>query len=205
MSFAPPSPPVVGGVPKKHSGRNNHPIDHVVIHSAVMPCEPGRARQLAKMNIEGTGGGSWHYATDPDETIQCSWDSYVCWAAPPNPHKIHIEMADFPGPVPGDPVGSARYKAARQAWRWVKPNQIKMLHRTARLTAELCLAYDLPPRFRSAAALKAGKRGVTTHAEVSKAFKQSTHWDPGFWPRYRFMFLVRWYATDIRRKAAKKK
>lgn len=203
MSFPSPSPTVIGGVPAKHSGRNNKPITRVVIHSAVMPCEPGRARQLAAMNIEGRGGGSWHYAVDPVEVIQCSWDSYVCWHAPPNANSIGIEMADYPGPVPNDPPGSARYKAAKRAWRWVRPNQNAMLRKTARLTAHLCLAEGLPLRFRTAKGLREGKRGITTHAEVSKAFGQSTHWDPGFWPRYRFMFLVRAYAAAAKARAGR--
>jgi hypothetical protein len=29
------------------------------------------------------------------------------------------------------------------------------------------------------AGLLRGDRGITTHDAVSKAFKQSTHWDPG--------------------------
>jgi hypothetical protein len=116
------SPPVVGGTPAKHSGRGNKPVKRVVIHSAVMPCEPGRARQLADMNRQGSTGGSWHYATDPENTFQCSWDSYVCWHAPPNTGSLGIEMADWPSRVPG---------------RWLKANQRKMLERTARLTVEL--------------------------------------------------------------------
>ena len=189
--YPPPNPPVVDGTPAKNSGQDNKPINRIVIHSAVMPCEPGRARQLATMNSQGSGGGSWHYAVDPDATIQCSFDSFVCWHAPPNQHSIGIEMADNPGPVPNDKPGTARYKALKKSWRWVRPNQRKMLARTARLTAELCLAYNVPPVFKSAAALRSGERGVTTHAEVSKAWNQSTHWDPGFWPRRSFMRQVR--------------
>ena len=66
-----------------------------------------------------------------------------------------------------------------------------MLERTAKLTAHLCAASDLPPRFLSVAALKAGGRGITTHNNVSRAFGQSSHWDPGAWPRRRFMRMVR--------------
>jgi hypothetical protein len=84
----------------------------------------------------------------------------------------------------------------RRVWRWRRDNQLAMLRRTARLTAQLCAAYDVPPRFRNASDLRAGRRGVTTHAQVSKAFRQSTHWDPGWWPRYRFM---RWVRADYRR------
>lgn len=197
--FPAPSPTYIGP-PAKSSAGSNKPITRVVIHSAVMPCEPGRARQLAQMNKAGGGGGSWHYAVDPAEVIQCSYDSVICWHAPPNGGSIGIEMADWPEPLP-DVEGSPRWLLLRRSWRWRKPNHIKMLNRTARLTAELCLAYDLPTVFLSPADLKAGKRGVTTHANVSKAFRRSTHWDPGYWPRYGFMVLVRKHAKAIRAEA----
>jgi hypothetical protein len=198
----PPSPPVVGdGIPNRHSGSEaNKPIRRVVIHSAVMPCEPGRARQLGAMN-QTSETGSWHYATDPAETIQCSWDSVVCWHAPPNEHSIGIEMADNPGPRP---TGTREQLARlRDSWRWAGKNHRAMLDRTAYLTARLCLAYGLPTRYVPAARLRAGQRGWTTHAQVSAAFRQSTHWDPGFWPRRRFGRLVRKHARQIQQEARK--
>lgn len=194
------NPKVVGGHPRKHSGKGNHPIRRVVIHSAVMPCEPGRARQLAAMNSRGSGGGSWHYATDPTETLQCSYDSYVCWHAPPNSHSIGIEMADYPRPWPPGAHTTAWWNKLRSTWRWGKRNQKLMLRRTARLTAELLLDYDLPAVFLSPEDLRAGKHGVTTHANVSIAFHQSSHWDPGAWPRRRFMYLVRRYEARLKKR-----
>jgi hypothetical protein len=192
-----PSPPVFGGVPHVHSGRDNKPIRRVVIHSAVMPCRAGGALALGRMNLSSTTG-SWHYATDPFATVQCSFDSYVCWHAPPNRGSLGIEMADYPKPWP-----TTRTKAAmaslRRRWRWHGKNHRLMLHRTAKLTAELLLGYDLPVRFLTVSDLRAGKQGVTTHANVSKAFGESTHWDPGAWPQRRFMRLVRRYADEIKR------
>lgn len=184
------SPPVVGGIPARHSGTTNHPPHRVVIHSAVMPCEPGRARQLAAWNREGTTGGSWHYATDPATTLQCSWDRFVCHHAPPNGHSLGIEMADHPA---RRPTGRTRRQLweLRRVWRWAGRNHRRMLNRTARLTAELCVFYDLPPRWIGARKLRAGRRGVTGHAQVSRAWGESTHWDPGWWPRRRFMRKVR--------------
>lgn len=197
MSDYPAPSPKYLGPPAKFTVGNNKPIKRVVIHSAVMPCEPGRARQLADMNRRGTGGGSWHYAVDPRETVQCSYDSVICWHAPPNANSIGIEMADWPDPMPA-PEGTARWKRLRLHWRWAGVRHQRMLNRTARLTAELCLAYDLPIRYLTAEDLRAGKRGITTHANVSKAWGQSTHWDPGYWPRYAFMALVRKHARAIR-------
>lgn len=182
MTIAPPNPPAIGGTPAHHSGTGNKPVTRVVIHSAVMECKPGQARVLGDMNRRGSTGGSWHYAVDPRETYQCSWDSFVCWHAPPNPHSIGIEMADNPA-----------HGIARWQWR----DQRRMLRRTARLTARLCLAYDLPLVFLDVDDVKAGHKGITTHNNVSKAFGQSDHWDPGEWPQETFMRLVHKYAAKI--------
>lgn len=152
----------------------------VVIHSAVMPCEPGRARQLGQMNSAGSGGGSWHYATDPGAVIQCSWDSFVCWHCGHNDGSLAIEMADWP-----TKTGTV------QTWRWRRDNHKKMLWNTAMLTAHLCAAYDLPPKFRSPYGLMRNRKGVTTHWQMTLAFRKSTHWDPGLWPKRRFMRMVR--------------
>lgn len=197
----PPAPPVVGGIPHGHSGEDNHPIELVVIHSAVMQCRRGAARLLGQWNRAGTTAGSWHYAVDPFETIQCSYDRFVCWADGVNDHHLAIEMADWPAPVPT--VTGAALDKLRKSWRWRSSNHRLMLDRTARLTAELLVAYDLPVVYRGAAALKAGRdRGWTTHAQVTRAYRKSVHWDPGFWPRRRFARLVTKYATELKETAA---
>lgn len=183
----PPTPPVIGGHPAKHSGKANHPVKRVVIHSAVMDNTRGAARLLAAWNRNGTTGGSWHYAVDADEAFQCSFDSYVCWHAPPNGNSIGIEMADRPG------TGTGRLGILR----WQTPRNRRMLRRTARLTAELCLAYDLPLALLTVEGVRAGRRGIATHHTVSEAFGQSSHWDPGAWPSAKFLRMVRKHATHL--------
>ena len=197
MPIKPPSPPYLGP-PDKWSKGDNKPIRRVVIHSTVSPCEPGGARNIAAYFRSDAAGGSAHYVTDPGEVVQSAWDSLICWHAPPNAGSLGVEMCDIPGPVPNEKRGTARWKSLRRSWRWAKPNQRAMLKRTARLTAHLCLAYDVPTRFVGARGLRAGRRGVTTHASVSRAWGQSTHWDPGWWPRAWFMRLVRKYAAETR-------
>ncbi len=196
------SPPVIGGTPALHSGKGNKPVRRVVVHSAVMPCEPGRARQLGNMNRLGSTGGSWHYSTDPAETFQCSWDSYVCWHAPPNLHSLGIEMADHPAPRPDTRVKRLLWNL-RRSWRWAGKNHRRMLQRTAQLTAELVVLHDLPAVWLSPRKLRAGHKGVTGHAQVSRAWGQSSHWDPGWWPRRRFMRKVRRISRRIREDQGK--
>lgn len=174
----------------------------ITIHSAVAPCVPGMARKIAKYFMSRAAGGSAHYCVDPEETIQSAWDRVICWHAPPNPRTIGIEMCDQPANsllrwfMKGTSIQHAL--ASKNPFKFMSPNYRKMLRKTARLTAELCIDHDLPPYFRTAADLRAGKRGVTTHAEVSKAFGQSTHWDPGAWPRKAFMRRVRRIHAELK-------
>lgn len=201
MTDYPAPDPIYLGPPYRLSDGDNKPIRRIVIHSTVSPCEEGGARNIARYFRSSQAGGSAHYVIDPGEVVQVAYDSVIAWHAPPNAHSLGNEMCDVPGPVPGDKPGTAAYKAARRAWRWTRPEQRAMLARTAVLTAEQCLAYDVPPVFLTAAALRAGRNGITTHANVSAAFGQSSHWDPGFWPRRLFIAQVRREIRAIRKSA----
>jgi hypothetical protein len=143
----------------------------------VSACAPGGARQIAAYFRGQSAGGSAHYVVDPAETVQVVYDGVIAWHAPPNAHSLGVEMCDMP--------------VAKDKSRWDSKSHQQMLDRVVRLVASLCLAYDVPPRFRGPIALKLGRRGITTHANVSAAFKQSTHWDPGAWPRREFMRALR--------------
>lgn len=184
MTIAPPSPPYVG--PAAHtSAGDNKPINRIVLHSTVGPCEPGQARHIAGYFRSPGSGGSAHYVVDPKETVQVVYDGVIAWHAPPNQHSIGIEMCDYPSSVTAN--------------RWKDANHKAMLDRVAELTARLCLAYGVPIQFLTSADLLAGKRGITTHNNVSQAWHQSTHWDPGMWPRWRFMRAVRKHARAIKK------
>lgn len=176
MKFPAPAPRYRGPAAHTSAGANK-PIKRIVIHSTVSPCRVGQADKTADYFRSQKAGGSAHYCVDPGEVVQVVKDSVIAWHAPPNPHSLGVEMCEMPD--------------MHSAKRWEDREHKQMFARTARLVAELCLAYDVPPWFVGRARLKLGVRGVTTHAEVSAAFKQSSHWDPGAWPRVRFMVEVR--------------
>lgn len=199
-TYPPPAPVYLGPAAHTSSG-NNKPVRRIVVHSTVSPCEEGGARNIAAYFRSEKAGGSAHYVIDPGEVVQVVYDSVIAWHAPPNPYSLGLEMCDIPGPVPGDKPGSARWKAAKRVWRWRRPEQLRMLRRTARLTAELCLAYDVPAKFLPPRLVRVQAKGITTHNHVSRAFGQSTHWDPGFWPRRRFMRMVRREIRAIEKEA----
>jgi hypothetical protein len=181
VSIAPPSPPYLGP-PAHHSGHGNKPIVRIVIHSTVSPCEPGGARDIARYFQRESAGGSAHYTIDPEETIQAAWDSVVCWHAPPNPHSLGNEMCEYPSWNPA---------------RWLGKNHRKMLARTAQLTARQCLAFDIPIRKLTVTQVRAGEKGICGHRDVSKAFGQSSHWDPGAFPWRKFIRMVREEADKL--------
>lgn len=179
-----PSPPYLGPAAHTSSG-SNKPIRRIVIHSTVGPTAKGSARNIATYFRSPSSGGSAHYVVDAGEVVQVVYDGVIAWHAPPNQHSLGIEMCDYP--------------SASTAKRWKGADHKAMLDHTAELTAQLCLAYDVPIRWRWALGLRAGRRGITSHVNVSKAFRQSTHWDPGKWPRRRFMRLVRRHARRLRK------
>jgi N-acetylmuramoyl-L-alanine amidase CwlA len=186
--FAPPDPPYVGPAART-SGGGNKPIRRIVMHSTVSPCEPGMARKIAAYFRSSAARGSAHYVVDPKEVVQVVYDSVIAWHAPPNSHSIGVELCDNP--------------VANTPSRWDDRNHREMMELAADLVADLCLAYGIPPWFVGRVGLRLGRRGVTTHAEVSKAFGQSSHWDVGAWYRVRFMRLVRSKVKAKRAAAAR--
>lgn len=54
-----------------------------------------------------------------------------------------------------------------------------LLEQAARWLAHRCQARHIPPVFLDAAELRSDRRGITTHRQVSAAFHQTDHSDPG--------------------------
>jgi hypothetical protein len=198
-----PEPEYLG--PAAHtSPGHNKPITRIVIHCTVSPCVPGGARSIAAYFRSPGAGGSAHYIVDPGEVVQAVYDDVIAWHAPPNPHSLGIEMCDYPSSTALDHwetnPGGDHHGSRKNPLRWLEPNHRRMLRRTAKLTAQLCLAYGVPVRFLSPEQLRAGEHGITTHANVSQAFGESTHWDPGVWPKRAFMREARRQGETLSRK-----
>lgn len=181
--YPPPSPPMI---PARWVGDgSNMPVRRIVMHSTVSPCERGGARAVARYFATTTRPSSAHYVVDPGEVVQCVGDSRVAYHAPPNAGSIGVELCDYP--------------SKQSAARWEGENHKAMLRRAARLVAQLCLAYDVPPYYVGWVGARAGRHGITTHWNISRAFRQTDHWDPGKWPRRRFMRMVRKHVRELRK------
>lgn len=203
MSKVPPaSPPFLAA--KWHGGSQTPTLS--VIHSAVMACTDQSVVNMVNA-FRGARPASAHYGIGPTARRQYVGDHTVAYHCGYNQNSLGYEMCDMPGPVPDDPPGTARYKALKRAWRWTRPEQMQMLRNTANLVAQNHLAYGIPIRRMTPDMLlkwaangkRAADGGITTHAMMSKVFKASVHWDPGFWPEYLFIKMVRREARKIRR------
>lgn len=154
-------------------------IDLIVLHSMEAPEKGTRAEACARYfaNLPPTRKASAHYCVDSDSIVQCVPHDRVAYHAPgANARGIGIEHA-----------GYARQSRAE----WLDDFGVAMLTRSAALTATLCKRWSIRAAFVDAVGLLAGHRGITTHAEVSRAFKRSTHWDPG--PH----FPMDWYIARV--------
>lgn len=153
-------------------------IDFIVLHDMEMAERVTTAEACAAFFHKGPPSpASAHYCVDSDSIVQCVRENDIAYHAPPNTHSLGIEHA-----------GYARQTRAE----WLDQYGQAMLTLSAKLTAELCQKYNLPVTFLSPADLKAGKRGITTHANVSQAWHQTTHTDPG--PN----FPIDWYLKQVR-------
>ncbi len=184
VSYPPPKAPYIRA--RWFGDRTNKPIKRIVMHGTVSACRPGVAKAIAQYFARTERKASAHYVVDPAEVYQCVYDSYVAWHDGTNFHSLAVEMCD---PVEGPKE------------RWNDEPHRQMLRRAARLVAELCLAYDVPARYIGPVRVRLGRKGITTHNVMRLAFpKSTTHWDPGKWPRRRFMRLVRTEVEAIKKE-----
>lgn len=160
---------------------SNRQIDLVVIHTMEHPEKPGTARAVADwFGSKVAPKASAHYCIDDAVTVQCVREQDVAWAAPGTNHNgVHLEHAGY---------------AAQSTTQWEDVYSRSVLDRSAVLCARICERYDLPVKYIDAEGLLRAERGITTHAQVSKAcvlaktrrnytspfFKaKTTHTDPG--------------------------
>lgn len=142
-------------------------IDLIVIHSMeAQEASTTAVRVATWFASKDAPKASAHYCVDNENIVQCVADGDVAWHAPgANNNGIGLEHAGF----------------ARQTIdEWNDDFSRSMLELSAQLSADLCTKYGIPPLSLDANALRAGKRGITTHKAVTDAFNGGKgHWDPG--------------------------
>lgn len=159
-------------------------IDVVVMHTAETP-ETATSAEATANYFASTGRDvSAHYCVDANSVVQCVKLEDVAWAAPGANHNgIQIELAG---------------RAGQTAAQWADAYSKHELDLAAELVSLLCRRYAIPVRALTPADLLAGRRGVTTHAAVSRAFRGSDHWDPGpAFPMSGFLGRVAHYGGPV--------
>lgn len=155
-------------------------IKWIVLHDT----EGGTAENIAKYFATAASGGSAHLTVDDNQCWRSLANDEIAWGAPgANTNGFHIEQCGY---------------AAWTEAEWLTHKATIL--RAAYKTAFHCHKFGLPPKFVDAAGLKAGKKGITTHAEVSKAFPNNAgnHHDPGAgWPRAYFITAVQRYYRQL--------
>jgi hypothetical protein len=167
-----------------HMSGDNGVVTRIVTHGTCSATVDGGALNNAHYFQDPNSGGLAHYVVDPDNIIQCCPENTACWHAPPNHGSIGIELTD---PQGADNIQSGASDPAR----WGNPDHEKMLTLGARLTAEIAARHNIPLVRLSVQDLLDGKSGICGHADVSAAFHQSDHADPGSdFPWAHYMNLI---------------
>lgn len=149
---------------------------------------PGTALGTARYFASGSAGGSAHYICDPGDEQHCVPDGTIAFHAPPNPRSIGIEINSEGGDYP---------KSYTRA-EWLSPQVWPAVVRAAARTRELCDRFHIPMVRINSSDLLAGKHGICGHVDVSQAWHQSTHSDPGpQFPWVEFMAAVTGAPTPI--------
>lgn len=157
------------------SGRR---IDLLVVHDMEAPETSDRAEACAQMFATTTREASAHYCLDNDSAVQCVADKDVAWAAPGgNSDGLQFEFAGY---------------ASQRGADWTDRYSADMLDRGADLFGRKAKEHSIPAVWLKPADLQAQKRGITSHWNISLAFRLSSHSDPGVnFPIERFIRQVR--------------
>jgi N-acetyl-anhydromuramyl-L-alanine amidase AmpD len=140
-------------------------IDVVVIHTMEIAERADAAAICARWFQSEVSHVSAHYCVDASTVIQCVRETDIAWhARGGNERSIGVELAGF-----------ARQTAAE----WKDLYSTAVIARAAGVVADVCRRRRIPVRWLEAGDLVAGRRGITAHAEVSRAFRKTDHWDPG--------------------------
>jgi len=154
-------------------------IELIVIHTMEAPDKPHTAENVA-LWFAGSSApkASAHYCVCSEETVQCVRDRDVAWHANQANHNgIGIEHAGY---------------ARQTAEEWMSEFNQKMLLRSAKLVARLCVEYTIPIVKLTPDDLKSKLSGICGHIDVNNAFAGGKgHVDPGQnFPWQQYLHLV---------------
>jgi N-acetyl-anhydromuramyl-L-alanine amidase AmpD len=140
----------------------------IVVHATHGVEGIGKARQGARelAELPPLDKRSTHVLVDTREIVQCvPWDCEAYHAkSMGNRYGEGIELCG---------------RADQTTAEWLDAASMPMLELAAGLVRWRCDVRRIPLEWLTAADLCEMKSGITSHAEVSRAFRESRHWDPG--------------------------
>lgn len=167
--------------------RNLNKIRLIIIHCTASDKDGANiAKYFNKHTPNKTKEGkdiktSAHYVVGDDGIYRCVEDDNVAYAVgPKDPVAISIEV-----------VGKGDWSEDK----WMERS--KTIDNTARLVADLAVKYKIPivplriddlSYTKDGDKIDKGNRGITTHLQVSKAFSDDGHGDPG--PNFPYTYMI---------------
>lgn len=164
-----------------HRGRRRK-IRIIVLHSAETPEKDQTAEGVQGYFLHPGAPASAHMTYDANSCAQSVLLGDTAFGAgSANADGIHIEHAG---------------RAAQTAAQWADEYSTAMLKRSAVGTADLLTRFNLDHKFLGAKQLKnPSMTGITTHAEVSKAWPSNGHNDPG--PHFPLRQYMAWVGDAL--------
>lgn len=167
--------------------QSNPQRDWVIWHEMVAPERHDMAESLGRYFANPERKASTHFGVDDDSAVRYADLSAMVYGTERqgNTRGIHIEQAGLGNQTVGE---------------WDDPYSRKMIdEQTSRLTAAVCVLYDIPIVHVDPDGLRRGERGITTHYEMCQAFMQGNksqwHYDPKNMPIGRAIGKTREWAT----------
>lgn len=172
-------------VPFPHHGGTKSQTLWLVAHSLECEAIPGLGEDLARGYFQNSQV-SVHTVSDPRNNVGGLDTSIKGWHAGNT----------------GNNYGSADEVTGRAAWtraEWLQPARRAALENQWKAMAQLGVAAGFRPeeyRWLSIAQVRSmAVRGCCSHNDISEAFGESTHWDPGWGYPYDIAIqTIRWYA-----------
>lgn len=140
----------------------------IVLHSTEGRAGTSQANNVAAMFADPTLSPrrSAHYIVDAANVIRCVPDMLTAW---------HCGRTGNAGLIGVELCGTAAQTRAQ----WLSGDSFATLCNAAWLVATLCGTHRIPAVAVNDRGLVSGSRGITTHAYVSRAWRETTHTDPG--------------------------
>jgi N-acetyl-anhydromuramyl-L-alanine amidase AmpD len=167
MAQSPEYPEYLWVPPKSYtSGRKSGQPTVIVIHTTEGSEGPNSAEDGAAYDQRRTDGTSAHFYVDSNSIVQCvrTTDEAHTARQTGNDIGIHLELCG---------------KAGQSSSQWADPVSAATVENAAEVCRRLRQKYPFPIVRLSPSQLRSGARGFCGHVDISNAFGESDHTDPG--------------------------